>query len=212
MLKITPYLGFLIPLISIGGLWYPKLGYFMLVVMLIILITSPFMGRWFCGNLCPRGSYNDFWVSKISRKVKLPKWIKSLWIRIPVFIGLMGGMVYRLLQTQGIIDKIGMVFVMICLTTSLIATILGTLVSPRAWCSFCPMGTMQKAMSHMNKKAPKLRMEIDKCVSCKLCEKACPMHLPIVKELHDKKHNELHDCIKCGRCINVCPKKCLSIN
>ncbi len=211
MLKITPYLGIFIPIVSIGGLWYPKLGYFMLFVMIIILITSPFLGRWFCGNLCPRGSYNDFWLSKISKKIPLPKFLKSLWIRIPIFILLMGGMVFRLSKTQGLVDKIGMVFVVMCLVTSLIATILGTLISPRAWCSFCPMGTMQKTMSHINKKIPKLSLDSNNCISCGKCVKTCPMHLPIIKELKNNTHKELHDCIKCGKCVKICPKYCLSL-
>jgi len=68
MLKITPYLGILVLIVSIGGLWYPALGYFMLLVFAAIFLSSPFRGRWFCGNLCPRGSLVDFWVSKISKK------------------------------------------------------------------------------------------------------------------------------------------------
>ena len=72
MLKITPYMGPLVIIVSIAGLWYPLLGYFMLLVFGAIFLIAPFRGRWFCGNLCPRGSFMDFWVGKVSEKRKIP--------------------------------------------------------------------------------------------------------------------------------------------
>jgi hypothetical protein len=47
MLKITPYLGPAVVIVSVGGLWYPMLGYFLLLVMMTLSITSIFRGRWF---------------------------------------------------------------------------------------------------------------------------------------------------------------------
>jgi hypothetical protein len=38
-----------------------------------------------------------------------------MWIRAPIFIILMGFMVFRIVQTQGVVDKVGMVFVTIVL-------------------------------------------------------------------------------------------------
>jgi polyferredoxin len=111
MLKITPYLGIIVIIISIGGIFYPKLGYFLLLVFAALMIIAPFRGRWFCGNLCPRGSFVDFWLGPISRKVKIPPIFRSMWLRVPIFIILMGFMIFRIIQTQGIVDKVGMVFV-----------------------------------------------------------------------------------------------------
>jgi ferredoxin-type protein NapH len=45
MLKITPYLGIIVVLASIGGIWYPKLGYVVALVFLTLMIISPFRGR-----------------------------------------------------------------------------------------------------------------------------------------------------------------------
>jgi polyferredoxin len=42
------------------------------------------------------------------------------------------------------LDKLGMVGVIMCAVTTLVAVILGLLVHQRTWCSFCPMGTVQK--------------------------------------------------------------------
>ncbi len=72
MLKITPYLGIMVLIVSLGGIFYPKLGYFLLLVFATLMIIAPFRGRWFCGNLCPRGSFVDFWLSPLSRKLQIP--------------------------------------------------------------------------------------------------------------------------------------------
>ena len=107
MLKITPYLGILVVIVSIAGLWYPILGYMMPLVILILMVTSVSKGRWFCGNLCPRGSFIDFWIGKVTKNKKIPKSLRSYWIRIPVFAMLMGFMTYRILNTQGLINVAG---------------------------------------------------------------------------------------------------------
>jgi polyferredoxin len=200
MLAITPYLGILVLIVSIGGIWYPKLGYFMLLVFGAIFLFSPFRGRWFCGNLCPRGSFNDFWLGKISLGRRTPRFLKSMWVRVPIFALMMGFMLYRIVQTDGVVDKVGMVFVTMCIMTTSVAILFGIVFSPRAWCSFCPMGTMQ---SLVGAKRMQLRVDLEKCTRCGVCLKACPMHLS-VNELIAKP-----DCIKCGRCINACPKGAL---
>jgi ferredoxin-type protein NapH len=203
LLKITPYLGILVLIVSIGGLWYPALGYFMLLIFAAIFLISPFRGRWFCGNLCPRGSFADFWISKISRKKKIPAALRSLWVRLPIFFLLMGFMGYRIAGTIGSLntfEKIGMVFVTMCLVTTAIAALLGIYLSPRAWCSFCPMGTAQRLLG--GKRYP-LKLTKEKCINCKKCEKVCPMQLKILQD------SAKPDCIKCGRCVSVCPKDAL---
>lgn len=201
MLKITPYLGLLVLLVSIGGLFYPKLGYFILVVFATLIIIAPFRGRWFCGNLCPRGSFADFWISPISRKVKIPSVFRSMWVRVPIFIALMGFMIFRIIGTQGIIDRIGMVFVVMCIITTTISILFGVSIAPRAWCSFCPMGTLQRTLGR-NKYT--LKVDKDKCIECGKCQRVCPMQLP-VKEIFENP-----DCIKCARCVEACPKEALS--
>ena len=112
-------------------------------------------------------------------------------------------MFLRLVNTQGVIDKIGMVFVIICLTTTLIAVFFGILISPRAWCSFCPMGTLQR---WLGSKKYLLKVDKNKCIDCGICSKICPMQLKVNEIL------EKPDCIKCDRCVEVCPKKALKFD
>jgi polyferredoxin len=175
----------------------------MLLIFAAIFLSSPFRGRWFCGNLCPRGSFVDFWVSKISRKKKMPVNLRSLWLRLPIFfllIGLMGYRIASILGSLNTFEKIGMVFVTMCFVTTAIAVLLGTYLSPRTWCSFCPMGTAQRLIG--GKRYP-LKLTKEKCINCSKCDKVCPMQLKI------RQDSAKPDCIKCGRCVSACPKAAL---
>ena len=201
--RITPYLGIIVLIVSIGGIFYPKLGYILLLVFATLLVIAPFRGRWFCGNLCPRGSFVDFWLAPLSRRLRIPPFLRSMWIRVPIFIALMGFMIYRLLGTQGMVDRIGMVFVTLCIVTTSIAILFGVVIAPRTWCTFCPMGTLQRTLGRGRYL---LTIDRERCIDCKRCRKVCPMQLP-VNEIQD-----LPDCIKCGRCIQACPKDALSFH
>ena len=201
--RITPYLGIIVLIVSIGGIFYPKLGYILMLVFATLLVIAPFRGRWFCGNLCPRGSFVDFWLAPLSGRLRIPPFLRSMWIRVPIFIALMGFMIYRLLGTQGIVDRIGMVFVTLCIVTTSIAVLFGVFLAPRTWCTFCPMGTLQRTLGRGRYL---LTIDRERCIDCKRCRKVCPMQLP-VNEIQD-----LPDCIKCGRCIQACPKDALSFH
>ena len=84
MLKITPYLGILVLIVSIGGLWYPAFGYFMLLILprSSLAVLSEVAGS--AEISVPEGSFVDFWVDKISRKKKIPDTLRSLWVRLPI--------------------------------------------------------------------------------------------------------------------------------
>jgi ferredoxin-type protein NapH len=200
MLKITPYLGIIVLIVSIGGIFYPKLGFFLMIVFGSLMIIAPFRGRWFCGNLCPRGSFVDFWLAPLSRKMKIPAQFRSMKLRAIIFVLLMGFMIYRIIQTDGVVDKVGMVFVTLCIVTTSIAILFGAIIAPRAWCSFCPMGTLQRAMG-----GKKYHLKVDEtlCINCGKCQKVCPMQLS-ANEIFDSP-----DCIKCARCVEACPKNAL---
>lgn len=135
--------------ISLGGLYYPLLGWAVPVFMIFLLGISYFNGRYWCGNLCPRGSFNDRIVSKVSRYKKIPELLKKNWFRlliVGIFIGLFS---FRFLNTYSsssglaLFYKLGFIFATICLITTIIALMVGSIYSPRAWCTFCPMGTLQ---------------------------------------------------------------------
>ncbi|MBD3248563.1 4Fe-4S binding protein [Candidatus Woesearchaeota archaeon] len=200
MLRIRLICPIIIPVVVIGGLIYPILGYLLLLDMLLLIGISPSKGRWFCGNLCSRGIFNDLVLSKISRKIKIPKLFYNSGFRIALLIIMMGFMVFRIIGSEGVFVKLGGIFVGIYIMQTLIISVIAIFVSPRAWCQICPAGTLQRLF---DLKKNTIVVDKEKCIDCGLCSKVCPMHLK-VNEIKYKP-----DCIKCGRCIDVCPKNAL---
>ncbi|MHA1707919.1 MAG: FAD-binding protein [Candidatus Heimdallarchaeaceae archaeon] len=55
-----------------------------------------------------------------------------------------------------------------------------------------------------------LKVNEDKCVGCKICEKVCPFGAIVVPP-ETKKAKVLDNCTLCGTCVNACPYDALSI-
>lgn len=172
-----------------------------MIDMIVLMVISPFKGRFFCGNLCSRGFNNDFVLKKISRKIKIPKIFKNKILRIIVLVVMMGFMGYRVIQSEGIVYKLGAVFVSMYLMQTVIILVIAIAFNPRAWCYICSAGTIQRTF---DRKKHILKADKSKCTYCGVCNKICPMEIS-VKEIINHP-----DCIKCGRCIDVCPHGVLS--
>ena len=70
--KIQMVSWIIVPLLSLGGLWYHKLGLIMPVMMVFLLVLSYFRGRFWCGNLCPRGAFLEIFIKPVSFYGKIP--------------------------------------------------------------------------------------------------------------------------------------------
>jgi len=66
----------------------------------------------------------------------------------------------------------------------------------------------------------RIHFEFDKCISCEVCVRVCPINLPVVdwtfnNEIKKKelKHYSIDFgvCIFCGNCVEYCPTNCLSM-
>jgi len=141
-----------LPLVVIGGLFYPVLGYVVVAMMASLLTLSFFKGRYWCWNLCPRGAFLDIAVSRVSAKRPVPRLFSKSWFRWSVFVLLMGFVVLRIIRTGGNAAAIGSVFVGMCVLTTVIAIVLGATMKHRSWCMICPMGTLQEKLGGRHKK------------------------------------------------------------
>ena len=133
-----------LPIIVIGGLFFPGLGYFMVAMMAFFLVLSFFKARYWCWNLCPRGAFLDIVMSKLSRNKPIPAVFAKNWFRLGVFVLLMELLTLRIIRSGGHLLFIGAVFVGICLVTTIISIILAVFTKHRGWCVICPMGFLQE--------------------------------------------------------------------
>jgi len=140
-----------LPLIVIGGLFFPLLGYLVVAMMAFFLTLSFFKGRFWCWHLCPRGAFLDIDMAKASMNKTFPAPLTKMWFRWAVFFLLMVFLIFRLLRTGGNIMVIGAVFVFMCIVTTAIAVIIALVSKHRGWCMICPMGTLQEQIGKIGK-------------------------------------------------------------
>ncbi|MDD4909551.1 MAG: 4Fe-4S binding protein [Candidatus Omnitrophica bacterium] len=141
----------LLPLIVIGGLFFPLLGYLVVAMMAFLVVMAFFRGRYWCWNLCPRGAFLDIVISKASLKRPVPGVFAKEWFRWLVFALFMAFLTWRILSAGGNIIAVGAVFVSMCLITTVISMVLGVATRHRSWCAICPMGTLQGRIAKKGK-------------------------------------------------------------
>ena len=211
----------LVPIVSFGGFFFPKLGLILFPMFLIIMISGFFRGRFWCGNLCPRGAFLDIAAHKISPNKKISSIFKSKIMRFSMLIAMFsvfGLNVFKAFQvygSAGFADKLGMTGVVMCAATTVIALILSVFIHSRTWCSFCPMGSVQRHLhelrnfiSNIKKLDKHLSIESHQnCINCRICTKTCPSSIDVAELVKERKNSIEHkECIKCGKCAGVCRK------
>ncbi len=193
-----------VPLVIIGGIWYPYLGFIVPVVMVMGMVGGLFRGRFICGWGCPRGGFLERVMARLSLHLGIPAFLRRYDVRWPLFALLMAFMVWRLSLDPSSPEHWGKVFWLMCTITTGLGIVLAVLFAPRTWCSFCPVGTFASTVG-----GHKRPLQIDPgCRGCKICEKACPLHLQIAKDA-EVGHLTDRDCLRCGECIAACPVKVL---
>ncbi|KNY27305.1 4Fe-4S binding protein [Pseudobacteroides cellulosolvens] len=174
----------------IVGMFYPSIGIAAIVCMLAPVVVSVFKGRYWCGNFCPRGSFNDILVSKISKGIKVPRILKEKWFKLLFLVLLMSGFAIQIYFVWGSVISVGSVFVRMIIITTLLSIVLGTFFNHRTWCTICPMGTMANYVSSIRKagKKPKnVALSGKKCTDCNSCARSCSVVVDVSKNNESEK-------------------------
>ncbi len=205
--KLQAYTWLGLPLVVIGGWFYPKLGFFLLACMIGAVGVAIYKGRAWCDWMCPRGSFYDLFLQKISKNKEIPAFFKKKGFRIFMLGMLLSILGIQIYLAWGNMDGIGIAMVRLLTITTTIGIVLGIIYQQRIWCHICPMGTIANWMSEGKKPLSINEM----CIDCKVCSKVCPMQL---KPYEYKESGVMgdNDCIKCSTCAVACPKKALQFD
>jgi polyferredoxin len=192
-----------------AGWVYPLIGYFIPVCMLLGIGTAAFQGRSWCNWLCPRGSFEDSLLSRISCQRRIPQVLRSTPMRIGVMAILMTVLTVQIIRLWPDPWAIGGFFVLMLTITTGVGLILGIIYQQRSWCYICPIGTMS---NWVVKNRQPLQLEQLSCINCNLCAKKCPMQLSPASSQEPEGMPNRGDCLKCSICVDNCPTAALSWN
>lgn len=155
-----------------------------------------FLGRFYCGWLCPINTAIKGVVSLKKRlnlkSLKMPSWLLHPWVRNGVLIAFIATFVLTLITGKKL-PVLPMVFALGVLTT--------VFYPEKLWHRYlCPYGAILRFPAALSKRGYKINTT--SCNNCSLCTKKCPAD---AIEKRDGQHQVLvSECLDCGQCANVC--------
>lgn len=196
------------------------------------MVVGVFFGRFICGWLCPFGLFQDliYKIPFVKKTKNLPghnylKYLKyfiflGFVVIIPLFVvdiigqgepgfckyicpsgTLMGGWTLVILD-EGIRSATGWLFAW--KSFLLLFLILLSIWVYRPFCKYlCPLGAIYGCFNPIS--FYKIKIDDQKCIRCQVCQKSCPMDIPV----YDLPNNA--ECIRCGACKKNCPTKAITI-
>ena len=190
-----------------------------LIMFGLMFVSSLFLGRAWCGWVCPGAGMQEMLEPVNNRPVNGQKidWIKWLiwvpWITLIAWLAVRAGGYSRVnllyLTESGIsVDepaKYIIYYIVIGLFVGL-AAFAGRRAGCHSICWMAPFMIIGRGIR--NRFAwPSLRLvaEPSACKDCKLCTKNCPMSLD-VNAMVQKGQMEHHECLLCGTCVDHCPR------
>lgn len=154
-----------------------------------------------------RRFFYDIILSKLSLQKPVPKFFRSVYLRIFMMMVLMTVLTVKLIPVWGDYYAMGKPFVLVLTVTTIVGIILGVIFNERIWCMFCPMGTMANWLG----RGKQLLQISSGCKECGACAKVCRMQ--IIPQNYKTSGEVTHgDCLKCSYCVKVCPVNALSFD
>jgi len=206
-------LWFVSPLEGLESLLVAKVIYFPLLIgMFIPVLLAYFLGRVFCGWICPVNFLSDLsdrLVNVVAGKKKhcdllvFPRQI--FWFALIVeliFTMVLGTPLFVFLSPPGLIGReiMRVVFFHTLAWEGLVvaAVLLANLVTRRMFCRyFCPLGALLAFLG--GRRRLKVFFDPDSCTRCGQCRRACPLGLdPAAGD------GRSPYCWNCGECVESC--------
>lgn len=199
-----------------------------LVMFGLMFISSLFVGRLWCGWVCPGGGMQEIFEPVNNKPVKGSKidWIKWViwipWISLIIWLAISAGgykIVDLLYHTQNGISVAGTpdrpIFIAYIIYYGVVSLFVGLAIvaGRRAGChTICWMAPFMMIGRWIRNRFAwySLRLVADssECSDCKSCTKTCPMSLDVNAIVQIEKM-ENAECILCGTCVDNCSKKAI---
>lgn len=126
-------------LILLGAAWiYPLIGYFIPACMILGIGMAAFRGRSWCDWLCPRGSFEDSLLARISRQRRIPEVLRRTPVRAGVMTFLFGLLTFQIIRLWPDPYGIGGAFVLLLTITTTLGVVLGVIYQQRALVLYLP--------------------------------------------------------------------------
>jgi polyferredoxin len=203
--------------IANGGLFIPKTHLSNIVLLIGLTIGVVLAGGAFCGWVCPFGALQDglTWLRKklhikeiliapqADRILRYGRYVVLVLILIQTIstmkLWFADFDLYRTIFGLGWLFEFNLATNWPVYTIALLV-IGGSFLIERAWCRYlCPLGG---AISLFGKfSLLRIRRTGDTCKSCALCERPCPVKLPVASA-----NTISSNCIGCLECVAACPR------
>lgn len=192
-------------------------------ILLAVILVSFFFGKSFCSWICPIGTLSEYigdFGEKIQKKIfkkvyRLPRWLDyplrslkylllAFFVYSIFFTMTVASLRYFLDSQYNVMSdiKMWMFFVDMSRTSLIVIAVLFglSIVVRNFWCRYlCPYGALLGIFSLLSPN--KIKRNLDSCIDCGLCAKACPSRIKV-----DKVKTVISDeCSTCMSCVDVCP-------
>jgi hypothetical protein len=178
------------------------------IILAIPIVSTFFLGRLYCGWVCPMGAVQQFLYRK-DLALKLPDGLgpKLKKLRFVVLGAIMIAALYSGTTAFAEVDPFKSLFnaqIAPVPTTLLAILVIGSVFIFTPWCRFlCPMGAVLSVVGRLARRKISFNAE---CKSCGACARSfCDYKtitpgkpLPLLEQ---------HECAMCGECISRCPRK-----
>jgi len=196
--------------------------------------TSIFIGRIFCGWLCPAGAVQSFSFMANPRKVNR---LRMQWVKFALWLPWLAAWISLALSATGLkkaplksdffyqlesgisISSPGAYFIYLSVLTLIlsISLLLGRNGFCHTSCWMAPFMVVGQKLGVIFK-LPGLYMKSNKgnCTACGSCSNVCPMSLDMASMAQEKMSGDEariahHDCIYCMRCADICSSSVLKL-
>jgi len=193
-----------------------------LIVFILLFVSSLFLGRLWCGWLCPAGGLQEIY-TQINDNIFNIKRLKLL--KYAFFIYLFISFIYAIYYAGGWktidffyytdhgISIAGKGSYIIFYAQVFFITFFAMFTGRRGFCRyFCPIAVLliagRKAQNLFRWPALHLTTDANRCADCKRCSRDCPMGLN-VSNMVKRMDMEDSECILCCVCVDICPKKAI---